>query len=41
MISGNVKLVLTNNEENLDINTLQDFDYCEYFLKTRKNVNYS
>ena len=36
MISGNVKLVLTNNEENIDINTLEDFDYSEYLLKTKK-----
>ena len=38
MISGNVKLVLTNNEENIDINTLEDFDYSEYLLKTKKSV---
>ena len=36
MISGNIKSVLTNNEENIDINTLQDFDYSEYVLRTKK-----
>ena len=38
MISGNLKLVLTSGEENIDINTLEDFDYCEYILKT-KNIS--
>lgn len=41
MISGNMKLVLTNDEENLDINTHEDFDFCEYILKNKKIPSYN
>jgi CMP-N,N'-diacetyllegionaminic acid synthase len=40
MISGDIKSVLTDDEENIDINTQQDFDYCEYILKTRNMSKY-
>ena len=36
MISGAVKLVLTHKKENIDINTLQDFDCSEFILKQKK-----
>ena len=36
MIAGNIKLITTENEENIDLNTQNDFDFCEYLLKSRK-----
>lgn len=36
MISGNIKLIQTSSEENLDINTLEDFEYCNYIFKKKK-----
>ncbi len=36
MIAGNIKLIKTESEENIDLNTQSDFDYCEYLLKSKK-----
>ena len=34
MITGNIKLIKTESEENIDLNTQSDFDYCEYLQHT-------
>lgn len=35
MISGKIKPILTYGEECIDINTKEDFNYCEYILKSK------
>ena len=40
MIKGSVKAILTNDYENLDINTMDDFNYCDYILKSKKMSKY-
>ena len=37
MIAGNIKLIKTESQENIDLNTQSDFDYCEYLLKSKTN----
>lgn len=36
MIKGSLKAILTYDEENIDINNIEDFDYCNYILKSKK-----
>jgi CMP-N,N'-diacetyllegionaminic acid synthase len=40
MIKGSIKEVITKDHENLDINTIEDFDYCDYILKSKKLSKY-
>ena len=40
MIKGSIKGILTNDYENLDINTMDDFNYCDHILKSKKMSKY-